>query len=69
MKSAFYQSVTYYFLGRDAEEAEKPGECLAYYTAARDELTRAIQLAKVRLVVLMSISFWCTHFSAIECWA
>ncbi|XP_059145278.1 tyrosine-protein phosphatase non-receptor type 23-like [Physella acuta] len=46
MKSAFYQSVTYYFLGRDAEEGEKPGECLAYFTAARDELNRAIQLAK-----------------------
>ncbi|KAI8775935.1 tyrosine-protein phosphatase non-receptor type 23 isoform X3 [Biomphalaria glabrata] len=46
MKNAFYQSITYFFLGREAEEAQKPGECLAYLTAAKDELTKATQLAK-----------------------
>ncbi|XP_005093180.1 tyrosine-protein phosphatase non-receptor type 23 [Aplysia californica] len=46
MKTSFYQCITYYFLGRQAEESEKPGECLAYYTAAKDELAKATQLAK-----------------------
>ncbi|CAL1535665.1 unnamed protein product [Lymnaea stagnalis] len=59
MKSAFYQSITYYFLGRDAEEAEKPGECLAYYTAARDELNKAIQLAKHEVPEVQE----CLHFA------
>lgn len=56
MKAAFYQCITYYFLGRRSQELEKSGECLAYYTAARDELARATQLAKVRLVTI----FWKT---------
>ncbi|KAH9498601.1 Tyrosine-protein phosphatase non-receptor type 23 [Bulinus truncatus] len=46
MKTTFYQSITFFFLGREAEDAEKPGDCLAYFTAAKDELNKATQLAK-----------------------
>ena len=45
----FYECITHYYLGRQSEEQQKFGECLAYFSLANDELTACSKLAKVKL--------------------
>ncbi|XP_021352040.1 tyrosine-protein phosphatase non-receptor type 23-like [Mizuhopecten yessoensis] len=46
IKIMFYQCITHYYMGRQAEEQQKAGENLAYYTASREKLNECIKLAK-----------------------
>lgn len=58
MKEVFYQCITYYYQGQQVSEASKPGECLAYFTGARDKLAEAFKLAKVwHLVTYFEVDF------------
>ena len=46
MKSVYYQSIMYLYLGNQADENQKWGERLTYFNAALAKLQDAIKLAK-----------------------
>ncbi|CAC5365468.1 PTPN23 [Mytilus coruscus] len=46
LKILFYEVITNYYMGRNSEEQEKFGECVAYYTLSYDKLKEAIKMAK-----------------------
>ncbi|XP_063417338.1 tyrosine-protein phosphatase non-receptor type 23-like [Mytilus trossulus] len=46
LKILFYEVITNYYMGRNSEEQEKFGECVAYYTLSYDKLKDAIKMAK-----------------------
>lgn len=47
VKVLFYQCIMYFYVGRQAEEQQKMGETLAYYSASNDKLAESIKMAKV----------------------
>jgi len=49
IKVLFYTCITHYYMGRQSEDQQKWGQCLAYYTLALERLTECEKLAKVRL--------------------
>ncbi|XP_052237529.1 tyrosine-protein phosphatase non-receptor type 23-like isoform X2 [Dreissena polymorpha] len=46
VKVLFYTCITHYYMGRQSEEQQKWGQCLAYYTLALNKLTECEKLAK-----------------------
>ncbi|XP_052812230.1 tyrosine-protein phosphatase non-receptor type 23-like isoform X2 [Mya arenaria] len=46
IKMLFYTCITHYYMGRQSEDQQKWGQCLAYYTLALEKLTECEKLAK-----------------------
>ncbi|KAK3591678.1 hypothetical protein CHS0354_040598 [Potamilus streckersoni] len=46
IKVLFYICITNYYMGRDAEDQQKWGLCLAYYTLAKQKLEECMKMAK-----------------------
>ena len=68
MKVLFYTCITHYYMGRQSEDQQKWGQCLAYYTLAQEKLNECTKLAKVRKLAAMQcvrsgISFLCSFGS------
>lgn len=47
LKSQFYECITCFYMGKQSEEHQKWGECLAYYTEAFNKLNECIKKGKV----------------------
>ena len=47
LKILLYEVITNYYMGRNSEEQEKFGECVAYFTLSFDKLKDCIKMAKV----------------------
>ena len=46
LKILFYEVITNYYMGRNSEEQEKFGECVAYFILSFDKLKDCIKMAK-----------------------
>ncbi|KAL3855251.1 hypothetical protein ACJMK2_014467 [Sinanodonta woodiana] len=46
IKVFFYTCITNYYMGRDAEDQQKWGLCLAYFTLAKEKLEECMKMAK-----------------------
>lgn len=46
LKSQFYECITCFYMGKQSEEHQKWGECLAYYTEAFNKLNECIKKGK-----------------------
>lgn len=51
LKSQFYECITCFYMGKQSEEHQKWGECLAYYTEAFNKLNECIKKSKVSVGV------------------
>ena len=52
IKILFYTCITNYYMGRQSEEQQKWGQCLAYYTLSLEKLQECEKLAKVSTLSL-----------------
>lgn len=51
LKNQFYECITCFYMGKQSEEHQKWGECLAYYTEAFNKLNECIKKGKVSVGV------------------
>jgi hypothetical protein len=47
LKILFYEVITNYYMGRNSEEQEKFGECVAYFTLSFDKLKDCLFLKSI----------------------
>jgi len=57
IKILFYTCITNYYMGRQSEEHQKWGQCLAYYTLSLEKLQECEKLAKVNIELKWAIIF------------
>lgn len=50
LKIQFYDCITCFYMGKQSEEQQKWGECLAYYTGAFNKLNECIKQGKVSTI-------------------
>jgi hypothetical protein len=68
LKSQFYECITSFYMGKQSEDQQKWGECLAYYTVAFNKLNDCIKLGKVHLLHTNTVKYFLYLF-CFETWA
>ena len=57
LKVLFYTCITNFYMGKQSEDQQKWGECLAYYTVATNKLNECIKMGKVRHILGSEMNF------------